>query len=171
MAQCIWCENKGVFLKTNHAGLCKNCVIKIGGLADTLQKDIELSQKRIKNANAVGSAVGGRKTIENVCDVLKPYEEKGIDVYNLPLSEIYNVANEECNKKIVEIVKNSLGRDLLKLESAKTDKAYHKYYEQSLVKLDEAIEEIQPVENYQKSIDTLNAVKNQFEINFNNRFK
>ena len=171
MAKCLWCEKKGFLLKVDEQSLCTKCANQISEIAHSIQRDLEIQSDRIENANTLGSAVAGKKSIVSACEAIRQYEDKGIEVYNIPTGEIINDVYDEFNKSVVGIFENSLGKKLLKLETYKTEKTYYKHYEQYLSEIDEAIEEIEPMENYQKSIDKLNAIKKQFEINFNYRFK
>lgn len=102
MAQCKWCERKGLFLRVDKNGLCKNCLPII--LPD-IQRRVQLindSMSVIEHSRKFDTKLSRMELIISLAEELQEYEEKGIPSLTPHPSALLIQMQEEKNNLIME---------------------------------------------------------------------
>ena len=88
MAQCIWCEKKGLFLSVDRNKLCRNCQATIYFDVQQRLRIIQDSQKLIEKSKNFKTRIGRIDTLLEHIQALKKYEEKNITTLEPKPSEV-----------------------------------------------------------------------------------
>jgi len=77
MAQCKWCDKRGMFMSVDPNGLCQDCqhlVVEIQGRARVLEQSMQLAEK----GKTFGTRLSRCKLVIEHAEHLVAFERKGV---------------------------------------------------------------------------------------------
>lgn len=121
MAQCIYCNKKGFFLRVSEAGLCENChepvILSIQSILRVYNESLDLVEKS-KNFNTRYKRV--EIAIEKAQQLYDEYWQKGVRFFEPNPKQAVEKLKEKRLEIIESEIKNRVERHLEKAERAKT---------------------------------------------------
>jgi len=143
MAQCIWCERKGLFLSVDRNKLCRNCQATIYFDFQQRLRIIQDSQKIIEKSKNFKTRIGRIDTLLEHVQALKKYEDKNITTLEPKPSEVektfFKIRGELIFENIMEEIDNIINKAKLGL----TPKTKMNEANKALIKINERRREIQ----------------------------
>lgn len=137
MAQCKWCENKGLFLSVNSTGLCKRCEPPISMDFNQRGKIIYESIQLAATGKKIDTRLSRNKLILEQAEALRKYEEKGIDRMSPKPSELIEKFTSYHDEIIFEEMESIADKSLTKANVMPTAKQAVTEATKALVKIKE----------------------------------
>lgn len=127
MAKCKWCENSRFFLSVNSNGLCKRCGMIINAEVQGKLRVMIDSESIITKSKKIGTILSRSQIINKYMIDLLKYENKGIEVFNVPIKESLLTSFEETDMKLMELVNKEYDICCDKIMKAKSKSVIQKH--------------------------------------------
>ena len=163
MAQCEWCEKKGLFLKVNEYGLCHNCSALIIPVAQQVIRIMEESTSIIEKTKKYDVAISRCDLIKEKLELLVPYEKKGICFFNKSIEDIKGQFVELKNEKRFELIEPKIKSLVQKANTSTTIGTKTGNFNKAIVEIEEKIDLFDDRHiNYKKFMNELTEKRNEY---------
>jgi len=166
MAQCNWCEKKGLFLKVNQYSLCDRCSAQIMPEVQGRLRIYEESVDLIDKTKKYDIAVSRCDLIIEQLEALKLYEKKGITFFKSSMNNLINQIISLKNGKINDLLKDELQSVDKKVKASATINTKVSTLNKAIMSIEEKIELLDSrgsdFENFKKELsNTISNFSNQ----------
>ncbi len=137
MAQCKWCEKKGMLLSVNWDGLCKVCASTVAIEIQQRTRIIDDSARLALEGKKIDTRLSRCNLVLEHANALLKYEEKGVPTIDPDPSKLIFGFNELHDKIIIEEMEGITNKALTKAGVATTNKQAINEATKALVKIKE----------------------------------